>query len=273
MRCFMCEVILLSRTSFRNITRSLLILFYYILLSMKTIKVTFLNNTIYISKNLIEKEPHNSIDYIKQIVIDKINLNVKLNELFIILPSKSKLLTNNILNNNLSYINEIEVIQKQKGGMAIALFAVFIVPMIMTGKGFMRLAKVIVDFFKMFAQMMQIIPLIFDPPAFINDVMFGVSWGINKIFSRAMDSITESAKSPEKDDTDTSPFGENGDQGRMTCADPTLGMILLLVVCPPLAIFYKMGIAGMVSAIICGVLCVKLYYFPGLLFAILHVLC
>jgi hypothetical protein len=136
-----------------------------------------------------------------------------------------------------------------------------------------KFIEMIVMFANMFIKVLKIIPLIFDPPAFIDDVMIGVSWGINKIFSRAMDSITESAKSPEKDDTDTSPFGENGDQGRMTCADPTLGMILLLVVCPPLAIFYKMGIAGMVSAIICGVLCVKLYYFPGLLFAILHVLC
>ena len=50
--------------------------------------------------------------------------------------------------------------------------------------------------------------------------------------------------------------------------------ILLLIICPPLAIFFKLGfLKGFISAIICGVLCVKLYYFPGLLFAILHVLC
>ena len=86
-----------------------------------------------------------------------------------------------------------------------------------------------------------------------------------------MDSITESKDQP-KDANEEGPFGDS-DQGRMTCLDPTLGMILLLVICPPLAIVYKMGAAGLVSAIICGVLCVKLYYFPGLLFAILHVLC
>ena len=243
---------------------------------MQTIKVTFLNNSIHISKDTLNQfcnpiNPINPINYIKRKVIEEFKLNVKQNEIFLILPNKSKLLTSKLSIDDCHNIYEIEVIKKQTGGMAIAMFAVLIVPVIMIGKGVGRLIKVLVSFFKMFIKMIEMIPIIFDPPTFINDVMFGVSWGINKVFSKAMDSITESKDQP-KDANEEGPFGDN-DQGRMTCLDPTLGMILLLVICPPLAIVYKMGAAGLVSAIICGVLCVKLYYFPGLLFAILHVLC
>ena len=137
---------------------------------------------------------------------------------------------------------------------------------------FIKLGPIIVTFAKLFVNIFEIIPLIFDPPTFINDILFGITWGINNLFSKVIASMnTEKEKDPN---SESGTFGVSEENQKLyTCADPTLGMILLLVVCPPLAIFYKLGIEGMVSAIICGVLCVKLYYFPGLLFAILHVLC
>ena len=135
-----------------------------------------------------------------------------------------------------------------------------------------KIGEIIVALAQLLFQMLQIIPLIFDPPKFIDDILFGITWGINNLFSKVIASMnTEKEEDPN---SESGTFGVSEENQKLyTCADPTLGMILLLVVCPPLAIFYKLGIEGMVSAIICGVLCVKLYYFPGLLFAILHVLC
>jgi uncharacterized membrane protein YqaE (UPF0057 family) len=245
------------------------------------IKVTFLNIEKLICIKLNKNDPFQlQLEQIKGEIRRQFNID-KSKSFFLL--NKQHLITNQTIDHLISNATkttnaghelqplECKVVISLRGGGFIiddiltALFSII--------KMFIKMGPLFEGFINLFINSLEMIALLFDPPAFINDVMFGVSWGINKIFSRAMDSITESAKSPEKDDTDTSPFGENGDQGRMTCADPTLGMILLLVVCPPLAIFYKMGIAGMVSAIICGVLCVKLYYFPGLLFAILHVLC
>ena len=97
-------------------------------------------------------------------------------------------------------------------------------------------------------------------------------FGINKVFQFAMESI-KGSREPEDDDAAKGPFGVKNSEN-IKCMDPSFTTILLLIVCPPLAIFFKLGfLKGFISAIICGVLCVKLYYFPGLLFAILHVLC
>ena len=116
------------------------------------------------------------------------------------------------------------------------------------------------------------VPLIFDPPALMNDIMFAVTFGINKVFQFAMESI-KGSREPEDDDAEKGPFGVKNSEN-IKCMNPSFSTILLLIICPPLAIFFKLGfLKGFISAIICGVLCVKLYYFPGLLFAILHVLC
>ena len=87
------------------------------------------------------------------------------------------------------------------------------------------------------------------------------------------DAISNGFSEPEDEDAEKGPFSLTGSDAK-TCMSPTYSTLFLLVLCPPLAIIYKIGFwKGFVSAIICGVLCVKLFYFPGLLFAILHVLC
>ena len=119
----------------------------------------------------------------------------------------------------------------------------------------------------------DLIPLIFDPPTLMNDILFAVTYGINQVFKSTTTSVKDSATSPEEEGGPRGPF-DIDESAPQKCVDPTLSTIILLIICPPLAILYKLGfMPGLVSSIICGVLCVKLYYFPGLLFAILHVLC
>tara|TARA_B100001093_G_C26814565_1_gene1009085 strand:- start:235 stop:1041 length:807 start_codon:yes stop_codon:yes gene_type:complete len=121
----------------------------------------------------------------------------------------------------------------------------------------------------------EIIPTIFDPPRLIDDILFAITSSINLILSKFSGDIKNLYNSPEDDTAESGPFGvSNENRNAYSCMDPSWSQILLLVICPPLAIIYKLGFwAGFISSIICGVLCVKLYYFPGLLFAILHVLC
>jgi hypothetical protein len=130
-------------------------------------------------------------------------------------------------------------------------------------------------FIELLVNVFEIIPLIFDPPKLIDDVLYAITTSLTLIFKRFSGDITNLASSPEDDTRETGPFGvSNANRAAFSCMDPTWSMLLLLIICPPLAIIYKLGfMAGFISSIICGVLCVKLYYFPGLLFAILHVLC
>ena len=133
--------------------------------------------------------------------------------------------------------------------------------------------KILKVFGELFESIIDIIPVIFDPPRLMDDILFAVTFGINKVFSVSSESAGGMASSPE-DETEGSGIFDIDEKTPSKCIDPTFTTILLLLICPPLAILLKAGfLAGFVSSIICGVLCVKLYYFPGLLFAILHVLC
>ena len=240
-----------------------IILFCFILLSM--LKVKFLDKVVEIDDRYLKNI---TIDELKEIIIKKLDLPLSKNEIFL----KSLDGISLINNNSIDKISEIEVNTKLKGGFGVAIFVAIIIPVLLMGKSFLRIGEILVKFIELFVSVMQIIPLIFDPPRFIDDILFGITWGINNLFSKVIASMnTEKEEDPN---SESGTFGVSEENQKLyTCADPTLGMILLLVVCPPLAIFYKLGIEGLVSAIICGVLCVKLYYFPGLLFAILHVLC
>ena len=128
-------------------------------------------------------------------------------------------------------------------------------------------------FFSLFEDVVLMIPVIFDPSRLIDDILYAVTFSINQVFISASGSAGGMASSPE-DETEGSGIFDIDEKTPSKCIDPTFTTILLLLICPPLAILLKAGfLAGFVSSIICGVLCVKLYYFPGLLFAILHVLC
>ena len=186
-----------------------------------------------------------------------------------------KLLTKQVLDDISQSTNTInlKVNRKLKGGFGIAMFAVLIFPMIFIGKGFFRLGEVIETFFGLLFNFLEMIPLIFDPPRLMDDIMFAVSFSINTLFSKLGESVSSSANKPEDENKPQGPFGVTNKK-QAKCIDPTFSTILLLIICPPMAIFMKLGfLKGFVSAIICGVMCVKLFYFPGLLFAILHVLC
>jgi hypothetical protein len=130
-------------------------------------------------------------------------------------------------------------------------------------------------FIELLFQALDIIPLIFDPPKLMDDILFAVTTTLTVIFKKFTQDIKNIASSPEDEEKENGIFGvKMAERNAFSCMDPSWSEVLLLVLCPPLAIIYKLGfIQGLISSIICGVLCVKLYYFPGLLFAILHVLC
>ena len=152
------------------------------------------------------------------------------------------------------------------------IFGGLISPIISIGNGFTSILAVIVKLITLFERIILVIPVLFDPPKLINDIIYAFSASISIITDYLMKSVDYSTPKTESDESAI--FGINKKDANKTCISPTLAMILMLIVCPPVAIFYKYNFwSGLLPAIICGVLCVKLYYFPGLLFAALIVLC
>jgi len=70
-------------------------------------------------------------------------------------------------------------------------------------------------------------------------------------------------------------FGLKKGSSNGTCIQPTIFRLILMIVCPPFALFMKIGLAswGWFYIIICTVLTIYAYYFPGLIYAAMHILC
>ena len=228
----------------------------------------------------------NNQDIIQSLKKDILKENPQLKNtlIYFTIYNDTKLATNRIINEKIiseDISKPIELIcySKLNGGVGIAMFGLIVLPMIIIGKKMLRLIEVIAKFFILIGKVFMIIPVVFDPPKLIDDIMFAVTYSINTIFSAAIESVRGSGEGEDYNAPDpnkeSGTFGiSQSKQNSTTCMDPTYSTIFLLLICPPLAIFYKLGfLRGFISSIICAVLCVKLYYFPGVLFAALHVLC
>ena len=153
------------------------------------------------------------------------------------------------------------------------IFEPILSPIIDIGKGFVKLGEIVMKLLDIFGKIMKAIPNIFEPSKLIDDILYGVSYGINRVFDSSLSSV-DPEDNPNETDESSGPFGvKRGSKVKSVCVPPTLMNTIFLLLCPPLAVFMKTGLRGIFSVIVCGILCVKFYYFPGLLFAALHVLC
>ena len=75
------------------------------------------------------------------------------------------------------------------------------------------------------------IPVIFDPPTLMNDILFAVTYGINQIFKSSTTSIKDGSKTPEDDTAEGGPFGIDA-TAPQKCISPTFTTIILLIICP-----------------------------------------
>jgi len=57
------------------------------------------------------------------------------------------------------------------------------------------------------------------------------------------------------------------------CFPPTFARMILMVLCPPFALFLHVGLSRWYYVVLCAVLTVYGYYFPGLIYAALQILC
>ena len=134
-----------------------------------------------------------------------------------------------------------------------------------------NLGGLIDNIIKLFINIMEIIPTVFSPGKVIDDVMYASTSGVAQVFKAFLEKIDFGQSEPDNKG-DGGPFGVN-DKQRAICVPPSFVNLLILVLCPPLALFMFKGIGGWFGVIICSLLTYYLYYFPGFIYAALHILC
>ena len=160
----------------------------------------------------------------------------------------------------------IETFEDEGGGV----LAPIISPIIGIANGFTKLAEIAVILIKLIGDILKMIPVIFSPDKLINDVLSGVINGLTSVMGMFFGSFKPGGKTTEKKNDGI--FGMDK-RAKSVCVSPSLINIIILVICPPLALYLNKGLKGWYLVILCCLMTYYLYYFPGFIFATLHILC
>ena len=143
--------------------------------------------------------------------------------------------------------------------------------------------------------MFELIPLafqLFNPVNILNDFITGIFMGIKILLKGIIDALNprtlfSKGKYDKCKDTGSGLFGMRrpvDNKGKLTdikksndrkCVPPTIFRMIILIICPPFALFQHVGLSngGWFNVIVCVLLTIYGYYFPGLIYAILHIFC
>jgi uncharacterized membrane protein YqaE (UPF0057 family) len=144
-------------------------------------------------------------------------------------------------------------------------------PIISLAIGLVKMAEMIMNLLKMIPRILELFAIFTDPAKFIKDIFFGLFTGVYMVLEATLDMIfgdMRRAMGGDVDAGDNSGTMENGDK----CIPPSMVKLMILVLCPPLALLLEVGMKGIMYVFIASVL-TYFFYFPGLIYASLYVLC
>jgi len=174
----------------------------------------------------------------------------------------------------LKYDDTIDINIRIKGGIMDILEPIF-GPILNPFKdmilAIVDIAALVIEVIALFPKVLKMIPALFSPDKLLNDVIYGTINGINSMLSALFEKMNflGGEKNDTKNDGSGGAFGID-DTKKAVCVKPTLINLIILVLCPPLALYIERG--GFFLVIICGLMTYFMYYFPGFLFAALHIL-
>ena len=153
------------------------------------------------------------------------------------------------------------------------IFAPIVSPIISIAKAFVSIGELAGKIIKVFTDVLALIPTILNPEKLLNDVIYGTITGITSMITTIFENILNlfGDSIPTKDNNN-GVFGiEN--KKKQVCIKPTIINLVILILCPPLALFINKGWKSFFMIIVCALMTYYMYYFPGFLFAALHILC
>ena len=147
------------------------------------------------------------------------------------------------------------------------LMALYIPPVAMIITFIILFGKFLITIFSLIVPLFEIVISVFlNPVKLANDIIIGITLGFTFLFEALIGELT-----PGKYLGTAS--GDNAqeklDNIEKKCYSTSFMNILILILCPPLAIFMNGGFSRFLEVIICTVLTVYTYYFPGLIYAII----
>jgi len=139
--------------------------------------------------------------------------------------------------------------------------------------GIVNILELVLELLKIIPKVLELITTIFDPIKLLNDVIYGTITGITSMITAIFENILNLfGDSIPKTESNNGVFGiEN--KKKQVCIKPTIINLVILILCPPLALFINKGWKSFFMIIVCALMTYYMYYFPGFLFAALHILC
>ena len=152
-------------------------------------------------------------------------------------------------------------------------------------KPFVAIFNAIIAIIKLCIKLIELLPRILDifmyitdPLKMLTDFYWGVKKGIEMIFNTLIDNtfgkLSRSLNLSTLNDNDADGDDKGNDPNKSEetyCAKPSFIQIVLLLLCPPFALFTKLGLNGIIHIIMASIL-TYIYYFPGLIYASMYVL-
>ena len=151
------------------------------------------------------------------------------------------------------------------------IFEPIVSPIITIGKVFVSLQEASKQILNIFVKIIDIIMSLFQPDKLINDIIYGFTTGITTMITSFISNILNIFS--EQNKTSNNDNDIYSKKNKLVCTNPTLLNLIILIACPPLAILRSKGIRAFMLILICGFMTYYMYYFPGLLFAALHIMC
>jgi len=140
-------------------------------------------------------------------------------------------------------------------------------PIVSVGKAIVALIHLLLELIKVAPKIVSLFEMFTDPAKIIMDALYGIKVGVIMIFDAIFGNLFRLIASPFiKPKPETK---KNGN--KKTCLTTRIVQMIVLVLCPPLAIFMKKGITSFFYVVIASFL-TYFYYFPGLLYSSMYVL-
>ena len=150
------------------------------------------------------------------------------------------------------------------------------------------IVEILIDLILWVVEMIANAPNFFNPVFIMNEIIMGVFIGIETMVKGVIDIFTfpkfgstNKCKNAgeglfgfrrKRDENGRVLTADNNVRGK-NCIKPSTLKIIITMLCPPLGLFLHLGINSWFHILVCAFLTVKLYYFPGFLYALMHIIC
>jgi uncharacterized membrane protein YqaE (UPF0057 family) len=128
------------------------------------------------------------------------------------------------------------------------------------------------DIFLMMPKLLSLFAIFTDPGKIIKDMMFGLFTGVYMVAEATLDMLFgDMRRALGGEVAQGGNEGTTDDRDNAKCMPSSIVKMLLLVLCPPLALILNVGLGGLLYVIICSLL-TYFFYFPGLIYASLYIM-